>query len=324
MIRQVPPLKTYSHLAGKRQVPSEYEIVSTGLLYHPTRGFETDVPVRRWYQRYQRDARLRSDDWERFEDPRATTYPLYTSLQAQQEAHLDGVLRSWLASEHDLARAAAWHETFLRTLAPLRFALHGFQMIAAYVGQMAPSGRLTMAALFQSADQLRRVHRLALHLGVLRKAHPFGEDPGRAAWQSAPAWQPLRRVVEQALVAFDWGEALVALNLCLAPLVERLFFTELAPILREERDYLVAETLSSFDQDGRWHQAWSTALVKLAVADHEENAGVIQEWIDLWYPRAREAVSAAAPLLGELGPAALERAVTRARTGLQILGMKAP
>jgi len=324
MIRQVPPLKTYSHLAGSRRVPSEYEIVSTALLYHPTRGFEVDVPARRWYEQYQRDGRLRAADWEQFADPRATTYPLYTALQAQQEAHLDGVLRSWLAADHDPARMAVWRETFLRTLAPLRFALHGFQMISAYVGQMAPSGRLTMAALFQTADQLRRVHRIALHLGLLRKAQPFTEGAGRVAWQSDPAWQPLRRAVERALVAFDWGEALVALNLCLAPAVEGLFFTELGPILREQRDFMAAEALASFDQDSRWHQAWSAALVAMAVSERPENARAIQAWVDHWHPLACQAVTAAAPLLGDAGPAAAERAVARARAGLERLGMRAP
>lgn len=324
MTRKVPPLKTYSHLAGKRRVPSEYEIVSTALLYHPARGFEVNVPARRWYEQHQRGGRLRCDNWDQFEDPRATTYPRYTALQARQEANLDGVLRSWLATEHDPARAAVWRETFLRTLAPLRFALHGFQMMAAYVGQMAPSGRLAMTALFQTADQMRRVHRIALHLGLLRKAHPWTEEPGRAAWQSDPAWQPLRRVLEQALVAYDWGESLVALNLCLAPVVEGLFFTELAPILREQRDFPVAEALSSFAEDSGWHQAWTAALVALAVREEPENAAVIQAWIDHWHPRACQAVSAAAPLLGGVGPAAADRALGRARAGLEKLGMRAP
>jgi toluene monooxygenase system protein E len=324
MSRQVAPMKTYSHLAGSRRVPSEYEIVSTALLYHPQRGFEVDVPARRWYERYQRDSKLTCSDWERFADPRATTYPAYTALQGRQEAHLDGVLRSWEAADHEPARLTLWSETFLRTLAPLRFALHGFQMLAAYVGQMAPSGRLAMAALFQTGDELRRVHRIAYHMGLLRRARPFTDDPSRAAWQTDPAWQPLRRTVEQALVTFDWGEALVALNLSLKPLVEALFLTELAPLLREQRDFLGGEVLSSFDEDGRWHQAWSAAAVRLAVNDRAENGEVIQGWINSWYPRALEATGAAASLLGEAGPPALARAQARSRAGLQMLGLRAP
>jgi toluene monooxygenase system protein E len=322
MNRQVPPLKTYSHLASQRRVPTEYEIVTSKLLYHPLKGFEVEVPARAWYERYQRDARLTCADWERFVDPRATTYPAYTTLQARQESHLDEVLRSWETTDHDPALLALWRETFLRTLAPLRFALHGFQMIAAYIGQMAPSGRLAIVALLQSADELRRVHRLAYHLGLYRKLGG-GPDDSRAAWQSQPAWQPLRRVVEQALAAYDWGEALVALNLCCKPLVEALFFTELARLAREQHDFLLGEVLSSFDEDGRWHQAWSGALVRM-VAEEADNQRALREWRDRWSPRAREAVTAASALLGEAGPGACVRAEARAREWLASLELGEP
>jgi toluene monooxygenase system protein E len=320
--REIPALKTYSHLAGERRVPTEYEIVTTRLLYHPRRGFEVDVPLRPWYEKYQRDGLLRCDDWEQFADPRATTYPSYTALQAQQESHLDGVVRSWEAAGHDPASLEAWRETFLRTLAPLRFALHGLQMIAAYVGQMAPSGRLTIAALLQSADELRRVHRLAYQMALYRRLLP-GPDRSRAAWQEDPAWQPLRRAVEQALCTYDWGEALVALNLCLEPLVEALFFTELARLVRERRDFLLGEVLSSFDEDGRWHQAWSAALIRM-VAPQGDNRAVLRGWIERWWPRGREAIAAASTLLGHAGPGALARAEARARGWLQSLELGAP
>jgi toluene monooxygenase system protein E len=320
--RPSPPLKTYSHLAGERRVPTEYEIVTTRLLYHPQRGFEVDVPLESWYQRHQRDGRLRCADWERFADPRATTYASYTALQARQESHLDGVLRSWESAEHDPAMLAAWGETFSRVLAPLRFALHGLQMIAAYVGQMAPCGRLTIAALLQSADELRRVHRLAYHMGLYRRLHP-GPDHSRASWQQDPAWQPLRRAVEQALVTYDWGEALVALNLGLKPLVEGLFFTEMARLAREQRDFLLGEVLSSLDEDSRWHQSWSGALIQL-VAPEGDNRAVLREWVDRWWPPGRAAVGAAAALLGEPGAAALARAEARARDWLRGLELGPP
>jgi toluene monooxygenase system protein E len=323
MSRHVPPLKTYSHLAGQRRVPTEYEIVTTGLLYHPQKGFEVKVPTGPWYERYQRNGRLACADWEKFADPRATTYTSYITLQAKQEEHLEGVLRSWESAEHDPDLLASWRETFLRSLAPLRFALHGFQMAAAYVGQMAPCGRLAIVALLQTADELRRVHRIAYQMGLYRRlcADP---DESRAAWQGHPAWQPLRRAIEQALVAYDWGEALVALNFCLKPLVEALFFTELARTAREQRDFLLGEMLSSFEEDGRWHQSWSATLIGMVVAERPENARAVQEWIARWWPRAKEATGGAAALLGPAGPAALARAESRAGDWLRGLELGLP
>jgi toluene monooxygenase system protein E len=324
MSRSIPPLKTYSHLARQRRVPTEYEVVSTGLLYHPKRGFEVDVPVRSWYERYQRDGALVVADWERFQDPRGTTYPLYTTLQARQEAHLEQVLRSWETGEHDPGQIASGAETFLRAVAPLRFALHGCQMIAAYIGQMAPTGRIAMAALFQAGDEMRRVHRIAYHMAWVRRSDPRVGDDGRAAWQNGAAWQPLRRAVELGLVAWDWGEALVALNVCLKPMIEALFLTELARLARERGDFPAAEVLSSFEEDGRWHQAWSAALLRLAFAERPANMTVASGWVETWYPLARAAVAGAAPLLGETAEAVLARAETRGRAWLLALGLGAP
>jgi toluene monooxygenase system protein E len=314
------PLKTYSHLAGQRRMPSEYEVVTSQLLYHPAKGFEVVVPAGAWYQRYQREARLGCSDWEQFQDPRQTTYAAYTALQSKQETHLAGVLHSWEGAEHDPALAAASRQTFARVMGPLRFPLHGFQMIAAYVGQMAPSGRIAVAALFQSADELRRVHQIAYHMAQLG----LTQEQSRADWQSGAAWQPLRRAVERALVAYDWGEALVALDLCLKPLCEQLFCAELARLARQRQDFLLGEMLGSFEEDGRWHRSWSGALVQLAVSDRPENAAVLQDWVGHWYPAARAAALSVAELLDGDGPRAFARAENDVRQWLASLGLVLP
>jgi toluene monooxygenase system protein E len=297
MNRRVPPLRTYSHLEGERRVPTEYEIVTTNLLYYPSRGFEVEVPVRAWYDRYQRGGGLACADWEGFRDPRETTYTSYTALQSRQEVHLQEVGRSWQVAE--ASEAARWRDTFATAGAPLRFALHGFQMVAAYIGSMAPGGRITIAASFQAADEIRRIHGIARRMAELRRTDPSAPEQSREQWQTLPQWQPLRRAVETALVAFDWGEALVALDLCLKPLCEELFLTELGRLARKRGDFFLGELLASFDEDARWHRAWSAELVRLALAERPENGTAIRSWIDRWYPLGREAVRAAAPLLGD-------------------------
>jgi hypothetical protein len=55
---------------------------------------------------------------------------------------------------------------------PLRFPGHGLQMLAAYIGKMAPSSGITMAASFQAADEMRRVQRLAYRMRQLQVTHP--------------------------------------------------------------------------------------------------------------------------------------------------------
>jgi toluene monooxygenase system protein E len=130
--------------------------------------------------------------------------------------------------------------------------------------------------------------------------------------------------VETALVAFDWGEALVALNLCLKPLVEGLLLTELGRVARQRQDYLLGEMLSSFDQDGRWHRSWSAALIRLLLEDSPDNAAAVTAFLVRWAPVALAAVRGAAPLLGAEGPAAAAAAEASWRHWLGTLGLTPP
>jgi len=323
----VVALKTYSHLAGGRRMPSDYQLVTTQLLYHPTRGLEVEVPLGAWYRRHLTGSPLRCSDWERFEDPRATTYASYTALQSRQESHVEGVLRSIEARDYDRQLPPAALALWARALAPLRFACHGLQMIAAYLGQMAPSGRVAVAALFQAADETRRLERLALRLAQLRRAATdlarVGDD-SRALWQHDPAWQPLRRLVERLLVAWDWGEALVALNVCAKPLLDELAVVELPAAARAAGDYLCEELTFSLGEDCRWHRAWTEALLAVALADAPANREVLARWTAAWMPAVDEAAAGLAGLLGERGPTALAAARQRAAAFRVRVGAEPP
>jgi len=284
-------LKTYSHLERDRRLPNEYEIVTSHLLYYPSRGFEVKTPLDPWYEKHQRGSPLTANDWERFSDPRETTYAKYTALALKGETYLDGVLEAIQTTGYDRALSVEWRGTLDRVLGPLRYPLHGFQMIAAYVGQMAPSGRITVAALFQAADEVRRIQRLAYRMALLQEAEPtFGRE-SKEIWLRDPAWQPLREAVERCLVTYDWGESLIALNLCIKPLIDELFMTYLPKEAEEHDDHLLGQLFSTLDEDCRWHRAWTVALLRVAVQDNAENRRVIDEWVARWGEIARRAAA---------------------------------
>ncbi|HMJ50700.1 MAG TPA: hypothetical protein VK540_01445 [Polyangiaceae bacterium] len=284
-------LKTYSHLERGRRLPNEYEIVTSDLLYYPSRGFEVKTPLDAWYEKHQRGSLLHANDWERFSDPRETTYAKYTALALKGETYLDGLLDSIETSGYDRALSAEWRGTLDRVLGPLRYPLHGFQMIASYVGQMAPSGRITVAALFQAADEMRRIQRLAYRMTLLQQTHPdFGKE-SKSVWLRDPAWQPLREAVERCLVTYDWGESLIALNFCIKPLIDELFMTYLPREAEEHDDHLLGQLFSCLDEDCRWHRAWSVALLKIAVEDDADNRTVIHAWVTRWCEIARRAAA---------------------------------
>jgi toluene monooxygenase system protein E len=282
-------LQTYSLLGARSDPPSEYEIVTSHLTPHVERGFEVDVRLADWFARYQRGTRLRCTSWESFADPRETTYARYTRQRAEQEHELELALQS-SASSPD----SGWRSRAAVALSAVRFPFHGFHMIAAYVAQLAPSGRITLAAMFQTADELRRIERVAHQLRWTSADDGIDAD-GRRLWQRAAPWQPLRETVERLLVTYDWGEAFVGFALCVAPMIDDLVTIQWARAAAVAGDHRLAAILRSLAVDCRWHRAWSAALVRLALADTPSSRAPIAEWIERWAPRARAAVRALAP-----------------------------
>jgi toluene monooxygenase system protein E len=179
-------------------------------------------------------------------------------------------------------------------------------MIASYIGQMAPGGRITIVAALQSADEMRRIQRIAYRIRQLQQIYPgFGAD-SRTLWQTDSMWQPLREAVEKLLIAYDWAESFVGLNLVLKPLVDELFMKYLSELALGQDDYLLGQIFYSLNEDCQWHRQWSESLVRMAIEDNIRNQETIQGWINRWYPLAARAVHAFAPLFED----PLERTAT--------------
>jgi toluene monooxygenase system protein E len=293
--------KTYWHLLQQRRMPTEYEIVTSKLLSYTGEGFtgkrfELDVPLLDWYARFQQDSALTCTSWETFRDPRETTYTKYTEIQRNKEIFIDGILEEIEATDYDRKLSPQWVHVLSRVVAPLRYPGHGYQMIASYIGQMAPSGRIVITAALQAADEMRRVQRIAYRVRQLQDVHrDFGGD-SKALWQSDTLWQPLRMAIEKLLVCYDWAESFVALNLVLKPLMDELFMNYLSELALREGDYLAGQVFYSLNEDCRWHREWSQALTRMAIEENSRNTDIIQGWIEKWHPVAARALQAFAPV----------------------------
>ena len=289
--------KTFWHLLPQRRMPTEYEIVTSRLLLNTGDGFtgkrfELDVPLRHWYEQYQQGSPLACNSWEKFRDPRETTYTKYTELQMEKEIFVDCILEEIEANRYDRGLQPEWVQLLEALLAPFRYPGHALMMIAAYVAQMAPGGRIVVAATFQAADEARRVERLAYRIRQLQLASPGFASDSKSRWEQDRCWQPLRQFVERLLVTYDWGEAFVALNLILKPLIDELFLKCTSELALGHNDHLLGQIFYSLNEDCEWHRQWSQVLTLTAIEDTPANRQIIQTWINKWYPHAVRAVYA--------------------------------
>lgn len=288
--------RTYWHLEHLKRRPSEYEIASQRLLYYTERGFETRAASA---ESLERTSELRAIDWNAFSDPRQTTYASYTAMQHAKESFVENLCRAAETSRHDERLDRAWIATLDRVIGPLRFPTHGLQMLAAYIAQGAPASPIVIAAAFETADQMRRVQRLAYRMRELQRIEPSFGAQSRAAWQTDPMWQPLRETIERLLVTWDWGEAFVATSFALRPRFDELFMRGFGQLARRHGDDLLEKVLLSLDEDCGWHRTWSASLMRIAIADRPQTVEVVRRQLATWDARAARAIDAFAPLFGE-------------------------
>jgi hypothetical protein len=280
--RRASTLRTYSHLAQNRKVPDDYDLTTTRLHYYVGRGFEVNTPIAAWYAANQSASRLRAADWDRFADPARTTYSRYTAIARQREAHVDGILRSIDELRYDSGLKSDWLDLLDRIIGPVRYPMHALQMVASYAGSMAPAGRVTILLAFQAGHEMRRIQRLTYRMVQLRSTRSDFGTRAKAIWQEGPEWQPLRKLIERLLVTYDWGESLIALNLCVKPAFDGLFSNRLAAEAMERGDPLFAEILVSFAEDSAWQRDWTRALVDGCMQANPDTRDAIESWTSSW------------------------------------------
>jgi toluene monooxygenase system protein E len=295
-----PGQKTYWHLLSSRKQPSEYEIGSSNLLYYTDRGFEVATPLARWYETHQQRSRLHCDEWNRFADPRKTTYFRYTEIQSRQEIFVAETLEWIERTNHDRTLVASWLDGLDSILGPILYPWHGMQMISCYLGSMAPEGRIAICAMFSASDEIRRIQHIAFRIRQLEEVRPDFGRSGRERWQNDPRWQPLRRVLERLLVTYDWGESFAALALVLKPALDEVFLKGLGDSARAAADSPLSAILYSLWEDAAWQQEWAAELVRVAVSGREGNRTVLKQWIAHWEAEVRLAVEGLAPLFVSL------------------------
>jgi len=325
-----PPLKTWSHLSGKRRRPSEYEVVSTNLHYHtlnPEHPWELDpnIPMAEWYRKYCTGSPLRHEDWDGFRDPDEMIYRTYNIVQDGQENYVNGLFDQFSERGHDLMLDPDWVEFLAQSYTPGRYVIHALQMGSAYVQQMAPASTITNCLTYTTADHLRWLTHTAYRTREL--ANAFGDcgigERERMHWENDEHWQGFRELLEKALVAWDWAEAFTAIMLVAKPAAEEALLTQLGELARASGDTLLGLLTQAQMRDAERHRRWSTALVKMAL-ETQGNRDVFDGWLAHWVPLADAAIDRYCAAFSSEGTAAAEAAKDAAAAFRRNAGVGTP
>ncbi|HNO89363.1 MAG TPA: phenol hydroxylase, partial [Rhodocyclaceae bacterium] len=181
---------------------------------------------------------------------------------------------------------------------------------------------ITAPAQFQGMDRLGSAQYLS-RLGLLLGG-PDDLAAAKNAWLNAPAWQELRRYVEDTFVLSDWFELYVAQNLALDGLMFPLLFKRVDDHLTSQAGPTVS-MLTRFQAD--WFadaSKWVDATIKTAAAESAENKAQLEAWTKSWAARAAKALQpVVAMALGDAAAGAMEEAMTQfkarcAKAGLSV------
>ncbi len=318
MTVEITGMKTWSKLAKNKRRPSEYEIVTTNLQTrhrHRDSAYELSpapgLAMNEWYRKNVFDSPLQHDDWEEFRDPDALIYRVYTRSQDSQEEYIDGLLNEHDEINHDADLQPEWLDMLEKLYTPRRYLQTALQMCASYILQIAPASTITACAGFQEGDEFRWLQRIAYRTQELKIAHPdrgFGKTE-RENWENDPALQGLRELMEKALIAYDFGESFVAINLVAKTAADETL-RELCSTARRFSDPLLAALADNQLRDSDRSRRWSAELVKFCTQAKDENKAVIKGWIDKWTPLATKAITSYCSSLPESRDAA-DTAISR-------------
>ena len=307
----ITPLRqTYSHIAerlGADKPASRY--IEGTMNVQPDANFHyrpTWDPEHELFD--PRRTRLVMRDWYALKDPRQFYYGAYTQARARMqevaEADFEFVEERGLADRYDdAARRKA-----LDFYVPLRHVAWGANMNGAYQCAYGYGTAITQPCLYAGMDQLgiaQYLTRLGLLLGNQGEL-----EAGKQAWLQAPAWQGLRRLVEDTWVLKDWFELFVAQNLVLDGVLFALAYKEVDQVLSEQAGPVVS-MLTRFQAEwGQDANKWVDAVMKVAAAESPENKELLSHWYAHWRGRVQQALAPIAELaLGAAGADALARSV---------------
>ncbi len=320
-----PIRQTFSHVARRLGDKPASRYQEATLDMQPTANFHYRPLWEPQHELYdKRRTAIVMADWYSFKDPRHYYYGVYTITRARQQEGADRQFE-FADKRQLLAQAdAATRESLQQLLVPLRHYEWGANMNHSYCCGYGYGTAITQPFIFAAMDRLgiaQYLSRIGLQLdGNSGRAL----DAGKEAWMTLPAWQEVRRLMENLFVTKDWFEVFVAQNLVfdglLYPLVYRHYVNARSGATGNALAMLTEFMNDWFDENARWVDA----TLKTAAEESPANAEQLARWYASWRGQVVEALGPLATLaLGNEGAQLLQTLRTALDTRVARLGIAA-
>lgn len=255
-------------------------------------------------------------DWYKTLDPRQYYYAAYNISRSNMNQAVER--RFTFAEERQLAEkisaeARKQIETFLL---PLRHLHWGANMNMTEITNRGYGTAVTAPSIFSAGDHLGMAQIIS-RIGLLLDGQTgVSLDMAKEVWVNDPAWQGVRRLIEDSFIERDWFQLFIAQTLAINTVIFDLIY-KMGDAGWQDAQMTIA-MLTEFMSDWRADEGrWSDAVVKVVAAESEENRALASQWAAAWIARA---VAAARPLAaafladnGAAAEAAGEAATARAR-----------
>ena len=282
-------VRRFGNKPASRYQEGSYDIqAAENLHYRPT--WDPD------HQLYDASlTRIVMADWYALKDPRQFYYSTYTLTRARQQEHAEANFS--FVESRGLADMLpeALRATALAVLLPLRHAAWGANQNNTFVCGYGYGVVFTQPCIYHAMDNLgiaQYLSRLGLLLGDTEAL-----DAAKRDWMDSPAWQPLRRYVEDCMACRDPFELFVAQNLAMDGLLYPLIYDRIVDEHLSVQGGSAVAMLTQFMSD--WFdetRKWIDAVIKVAAAESDANRGLLEGWTRQWSARAASALLPVAEL----------------------------
>lgn len=258
-------------------------------------------------------------DWYAVSDPRQYYYGAYVQARAKMQENAEHDYA--FCEKRDMLAGLSPHNLHLVTslLLPLRHAELGANMNNSNIAADGFGTSVTQMHMFQAMDRLGIAQYLSRIGLMLDEGDVLLLAQAKQQWLSAPAWQGLRRYVEDTLVVRDWFELTVAQNVVSDGLVYPLLFHKLDEQLSANGAAQVGMLTEFMRVWFAESQRWVDALLKTVINHSPDNKALVQSWVGHWHGRSVEALRPLASL--GLDDAALDSVSSEFAARMNKLGL---